>query len=52
MTNRPGLEFSFSGLKTACATAIRALRAADGSIEPQARADVAWAFSRPWSIPW
>ncbi len=35
MINRPGLDFSFSGLKTACATAIRALRAADGSIEPQ-----------------
>ena len=46
MTNRPGLEFSFSGLKTACATAIRELRAADGSIEPQARADVAFAFQQ------
>ncbi len=39
MTDRPGLDFSFSGLKT---SALLALRASDGS--PQTRADIAAAF--------
>ena len=39
MCDRPGLDFSFSGLKTHAATAIRA--AGD---EPQSRADIARAF--------
>jgi N6-L-threonylcarbamoyladenine synthase len=39
MTDRPGLDFSFSGLKTAVATTIRA---ADSS--QQTRADIAQAF--------
>ena len=40
MTDRPGLDFSFSGLKTAVALAVKAL---DGDDE-QARADLARAF--------
>ncbi len=40
MTDRPGLDFSFSGLKTAVALAVKELE--DG--DEQARADVAYAF--------
>ncbi|MDI4637017.1 MULTISPECIES: tRNA (adenosine(37)-N6)-threonylcarbamoyltransferase complex transferase subunit TsaD [Halomonadaceae] len=43
MTDRPGLDFSFSGLKTHTLTAIRSLREAD-QLDDQARADVARAF--------
>ncbi|SEM61091.1 tRNA (adenosine(37)-N6)-threonylcarbamoyltransferase complex transferase subunit TsaD [Halomonas caseinilytica] len=43
MTDRPGLDFSFSGLKTHTLTAIRQLEA-DGALDDQARADVARAF--------
>ena len=43
MTDRPGLDFSFSGLKTHTLTAIRQLEAA-GALDDQARADVARAF--------
>ncbi|TFH88706.1 tRNA (adenosine(37)-N6)-threonylcarbamoyltransferase complex transferase subunit TsaD [Billgrantia azerbaijanica] len=43
MTDRPGLDFSFSGLKTHTLTAIRELEA-DGALDEQARADVARAF--------
>ncbi|MDT0502021.1 MULTISPECIES: tRNA (adenosine(37)-N6)-threonylcarbamoyltransferase complex transferase subunit TsaD [unclassified Halomonas] len=43
MTDRPGLDFSFSGLKTHTLTAIRRLEAA-GELDDQARADVARAF--------
>jgi N6-L-threonylcarbamoyladenine synthase len=39
MLNRPGLDFSFSGLKTAVITAIRGL-----DLDAQGRADVAWEF--------
>jgi len=38
MLDRPGLDFSFSGLKTAVALAI------DGARDPQTRADIARAF--------
>jgi N6-L-threonylcarbamoyladenine synthase len=38
MLDRPGFEFSFSGLKTAVAVAVR-----DRAIDAQLRADVAWA---------
>jgi len=38
MLDRPGLEFSFSGLKTAVMLAVRA-----GPLSEQARADLAWA---------
>jgi len=43
MVNRPGLDFSFSGLKTHTLTTIRALEA-DAALDEQARADVARAF--------
>jgi len=43
MVNRPGLDFSFSGLKTHTLTTIRAMEA-EGSLEQQDRADVARAF--------
>ncbi|WP_110686129.1 tRNA (adenosine(37)-N6)-threonylcarbamoyltransferase complex transferase subunit TsaD [Salinicola aestuarinus] len=43
MTDRPGLDFSFSGLKTHTLTALRALTV-DGSVADQDRADVARAF--------
>jgi len=40
MTNRPGLEFSFSGLKTFAANTIRACE----DLTDQAKADIAYAF--------
>jgi len=43
MVNRPGLDFSFSGLKTHTLTTIRALEA-DAPLSDQDRADVARAF--------
>ncbi|MFK7160477.1 tRNA (adenosine(37)-N6)-threonylcarbamoyltransferase complex transferase subunit TsaD [Marinospirillum sp. MEB164] len=43
MTNRPGLDLSFSGLKTHTLTCIRELEAAN-TLDEQAKADVAWAF--------
>ncbi|WP_445004958.1 tRNA (adenosine(37)-N6)-threonylcarbamoyltransferase complex transferase subunit TsaD [Halomonas mongoliensis] len=43
MTDRPGLDFSFSGLKTHTLTAIRQLEAS-GGLDDVARADVARAF--------
>ena len=43
MVNRPGLDFSFSGLKTHTLTTIRALQS-DGELSDQDRADVARAF--------
>ncbi|HSH48341.1 MAG TPA: tRNA (adenosine(37)-N6)-threonylcarbamoyltransferase complex transferase subunit TsaD [Halomonas sp.] len=43
MTDRPGMDFSFSGLKTHTLTAIRRLEA-DGALDDQARADIARAF--------
>jgi N6-L-threonylcarbamoyladenine synthase len=46
MTQRPGLDFSFSGLKTATAAAVRSVRRADGSIAEQDRADIAFAFQQ------
>ncbi len=41
MLNRPGLDFSFSGLKTAVITGIR-----DLPMDEQAKADVAWEFQQ------
>lgn len=48
MTDRPGLDFSFSGLKTATATAIatEAKLVLDGQIDEQTRADIAHAFQQ------
>ena len=43
MVNRPGLDFSFSGLKTHTLTAIRALQE-QGDLSDQDRADIACAF--------
>lgn len=44
MTDRPGLDFSFSGLKTATATAIRKEIAEHGELDEQTHADIAYAF--------
>ncbi len=43
MTNRPGLDFSFSGLKTFTLNTV-AEHTVDGVIDEQTRADIAWAF--------
>ena len=43
MVNRPGLDFSFSGLKTAVLTLVRAHTFAD-AIDPAVRADIAASF--------
>ncbi|GEK46223.1 tRNA N6-adenosine threonylcarbamoyltransferase [Bisbaumannia pacifica] len=43
MTDRPGLDFSFSGLKTHTLTTLRAFEA-EGPLDDQARADIARAF--------
>lgn len=43
MLNRPGLDFSFSGLKTAVLTAVREQTQND-RIDPQTRADIAASF--------
>jgi N6-L-threonylcarbamoyladenine synthase len=44
MTNRPGLDFSFSGLKTAVRTAIAKESAAQGDLNDKQRADIAKGF--------
>ena len=44
MTKRPGLEFSFSGLKTFVRTVIAEQRETDGELSDQTRADIARAF--------
>ena len=43
MTDRPGLNFSFSGLKTAASTAIRKEKE-KGDMDEQTHADIAYAF--------
>ncbi|NLW05314.1 MAG: tRNA (adenosine(37)-N6)-threonylcarbamoyltransferase complex transferase subunit TsaD [Pseudomonadaceae bacterium] len=43
MTDRPGLDFSFSGLKTATLTCVNRLKE-EAILDDQAMADVAWAF--------
>lgn len=43
MTDRPGLDFSFSGLKTATLTCVNRLKK-EAVLDDQAMADVAWAF--------
>jgi len=43
MTDRPGLDFSFSGLKTATLTCVNRLKE-EVILDDQAMADVAWAF--------
>lgn len=44
MTDRPGLDFSFSGLKTAAANTINQYRDENGEIDNQTKADIASAF--------
>lgn len=44
MTNRPGLDFSFSGLKTYVRTVIAEQRESEGEPGEQTRADIARAF--------
>jgi N6-L-threonylcarbamoyladenine synthase len=44
MTDRPGLEFSFSGLKTYTLNTIGAHAGPDGLPDEQTCADIAWAF--------
>jgi len=43
MTNRPGLDFSFSGLKTFTLNTVEDHKV-DGVIDEQCKADIAWAF--------
>lgn len=44
MTNRPGLDFSFSGLKTFTRNTIAEHRDESGELDSQIRADIAYAF--------
>lgn len=44
MTNRPGLDFSFSGLKTFARNTLEELQASSAGLSDQDRADVALAF--------
>ena len=44
MTTRPGLDFSFSGLKTFTGTLIKSLAAGTGGLDETPRADVAASF--------
>jgi N6-L-threonylcarbamoyladenine synthase len=44
MTNRPGLDFSFSGLKTFVRNTIAEEIEASGKLDEQTRADIAFAF--------
>jgi N6-L-threonylcarbamoyladenine synthase len=44
MTNRPGLDFSFSGLKTFAITTLHDNSEGDGNQQQQTRADIARAF--------
>ena len=44
MLDRPGLDFSFSGLKTAVVTTLRQLQQAGAMLDEQTRADVASSF--------
>ena len=43
MTNRPGLDFSFSGLKTFTLNTVEDHKV-DGVLDEQCKADIAWAF--------
>ena len=46
MTDRPGLDFSFSGLKTFAANTINANLNAEGKLDEQTRCDIAHAFQQ------
>ncbi|MCX2960927.1 tRNA (adenosine(37)-N6)-threonylcarbamoyltransferase complex transferase subunit TsaD [Rodentibacter caecimuris] len=44
MTDRPGLDFSFSGLKTFAANTVNQAIKAEGELAEQTKADIAYAF--------
>ncbi|OOF59616.1 tRNA (adenosine(37)-N6)-threonylcarbamoyltransferase complex transferase subunit TsaD [Rodentibacter genomosp. 2] len=44
MTDRPGLDFSFSGLKTFAANTVNQAIKAEGELTEQTKADIAYAF--------
>lgn len=46
MTDRPGLDFSFSGLKTFAANTINANLDEEGKLDQQTRCDIAYAFQQ------
>lgn len=46
MTDRPGLDFSFSGLKTFAANTIHAHLNEQGELDQQTRCDIAYAFQQ------
>lgn len=46
MTDRPGLDFSFSGLKTFAANTINANLDENGKLDEQIRCDIAYAFQQ------
>lgn len=46
MTDRPGLDFSFSGLKTFAANTINANLAENGQLDEQTKCDIALAFQQ------
>lgn len=46
MTDRPGLDFSFSGLKTAAANTIHQHLDDKGQLDEQTKADIAYAFQQ------
>lgn len=46
MTNRPGLDFSFSGLKTFALNTMEKIMQQQGELDFQSRADIAFAFQQ------
>lgn len=44
MTDRPGLDFSFSGLKTFAANSLHQVMKEEGELTDQSKADIAYAF--------
>jgi len=44
MVDRPGLDFSFSGLKTFCLNTVAAQKGENGLVDDKTKADIAWAF--------
>jgi N6-L-threonylcarbamoyladenine synthase len=44
MTNRPGMDFSYSGLKTSALTRVQKEKEQSGELSPQCVADIAYAF--------
>lgn len=46
MTDRPGLDFSFSGLKTFAANTLHQVMQEEGELTEQSKADIAYAFQK------